>query len=112
MATPVARLPLSTLRTHSSETGPTWAATNSPSPSPVSSAATMPAGLPLRSAPRQPITRYRTVALGRSWAVAAAARGFGRLWTARAVSQLGDGVTTIAGPLLAATLTQIGRAHV
>jgi MFS family permease len=32
--------------------------------------------------------------------------GFARLWSARAVSQLGDGVTTVAGPLLAASLTR------
>jgi MFS family permease len=32
--------------------------------------------------------------------------GFARLWTARAISQLGDGVTLVAGPLLAAALTR------
>ncbi|MFC7564806.1 MFS transporter [Actinomadura namibiensis] len=31
---------------------------------------------------------------------------FGRLWTAASVSALGDGVTLVAGPLLAATLTR------
>jgi MFS family permease len=31
---------------------------------------------------------------------------FGRLWTASGISNLGDGVTAIAIPLLAATLTR------
>jgi hypothetical protein len=34
---------------------------------------------------------------------------FGRLWTANAVSNLGDGVTLVAGPLLAATPTRDPR---
>jgi hypothetical protein len=34
---------------------------------------------------------------------------FARLWTANAVSNLGDGVTLVAGPLLAATLTRDPR---
>jgi MFS family permease len=33
-------------------------------------------------------------------------RDFGKLWTASAVSTLGDGITVTAGPLLAATLTR------
>jgi MFS family permease len=33
-------------------------------------------------------------------------RDFGKLWTAAAVSTLGDGITATAGPLLAATLTR------
>jgi MFS family permease len=35
--------------------------------------------------------------------------GFARLWTASLVSNLGDGVTLVAGPLLAATLTRDPR---
>jgi hypothetical protein len=35
--------------------------------------------------------------------------GFARLWTANAVSNLGDGVTLVAGPLLAASLTRDPR---
>ena len=35
--------------------------------------------------------------------------GFARLWTATAVSNLGDGVTLVAGPLLAASLTRDPR---
>ncbi|HZD73583.1 MAG TPA: MFS transporter, partial [Actinomycetota bacterium] len=31
---------------------------------------------------------------------------FAKLWTASTVSNLGDGVTLVAGPLLAATLTR------
>ena len=31
--------------------------------------------------------------------------GFGRLWAANAVSNVGDGVTVAAGPLLVASLT-------
>lgn len=31
--------------------------------------------------------------------------GFGRLWAANAVSNVGDGVTLAAGPLLVASLT-------
>jgi hypothetical protein len=31
---------------------------------------------------------------------------FAKMWTANAVSNLGDGVTLVAGPLLAATLTR------
>jgi hypothetical protein len=34
---------------------------------------------------------------------------FARLWTANAVSNLGDGVTLVAGPLLAASLTRDPR---
>ncbi|MFL6272145.1 MAG: MFS transporter, partial [Actinomycetes bacterium] len=34
---------------------------------------------------------------------------FAKLWTANAVSNLGDGVTLVAGPLLAATLTRDPR---
>jgi MFS family permease len=33
-------------------------------------------------------------------------RGFGRLWTAATVSGLGDGVTQVAGPLLAVSITR------
>jgi MFS family permease len=36
-------------------------------------------------------------------------RGFARLWTASAISNLGDGVTIVAGPLLAASLTRDPR---
>jgi MFS family permease len=35
--------------------------------------------------------------------------GFAKLWTATAVSNLGDGVTLVAGPLLAASLTRDPR---
>ena len=35
--------------------------------------------------------------------------GFAKLWTANAVSNLGDGVTLVAGPLLAASLTRDPR---
>jgi hypothetical protein len=34
---------------------------------------------------------------------------FAKLWTANAVSNLGDGVTPVAGPLLAATMTRDPR---
>jgi transmembrane secretion effector len=34
---------------------------------------------------------------------------FAKLWTANAISNLGDGVTLVAGPLLAASLTRDPR---
>jgi MFS family permease len=33
-------------------------------------------------------------------------REYGKLWTASTISNLGDGITLVAGPLLAATLTR------
>lgn len=47
----------------------------------------------------------RLASAGVSTAPVPQVRGFGRLWAASAVSNLGDGVTLTAGPLLVASLT-------
>ncbi|MBE1490166.1 MFS transporter [Plantactinospora soyae] len=62
----------------------------------MTAAATPNQSVPEESAPDRPISERPVPRLGRE---------FGKLWSASAISNIGDGVTAVAGPLLVASLT-------